>query len=130
MIQSIDSVSKLSTLRIKEGYWYLASPYTAYLPGITAAAIDVSKVAGKLIKAKVPIFCPIAHSHCIALYSSADALDHALWMRADKPMMDAAHGLLIANMKGWDGSKGIKEEIEVFRAAGKPIYLWSGSATG
>ena len=35
--------------------------------------------------------------------------------------MDAARGLIVCEMDGWDESYGIQVEIEVFKAAGKPI---------
>jgi hypothetical protein len=53
-----------------------------------------------------------------------DPLDHDIWLPADRPMMNAAGGLLIVRMPGWSSSYGIKVEAGVFAAAGKPVeYL-------
>jgi len=103
------------------GYWYLASPYSKYPKGLEAAFIEVSKAAAQLIKQGVRIYCPISHSHPIAIYGKIDPLDHSLWLAADKPFMDGARGLIVLKMDTWENSFGIGVEIEAFKAAGKPI---------
>ena len=103
------------------GYWYLASPYSKYPQGLEAAFIEVSKAAAQLIKQGVRIYCPISHSHPIAIYGKIDPLDHSLWLAADKPFMDGARGLIVLKMDTWENSFGIGVEIEAFKAAGKPI---------
>lgn len=77
--------------------------------------------AALYIKAGIPVFCPIAHSHPIAVHGAVDAFDHDIWRPADRPMMNAAVGLIVVRMESWEQSRGIAMEIEAFRAAGKPI---------
>ena len=63
-----------------------------------------------------------AHTHPVAVYGGIDPYDHSIWIPADKPLMEAAHGLLVCKMKGWEESYGIKVEIEHFEAEGKPVH--------
>jgi hypothetical protein len=111
-------------LRAAPGFWYVATCYTKHEHGIHVAHIDACKVTAALLTRGVQVFSPIAHSHGIALYGGIDPLSHAIWLPADKPMMDAAHGLIVVKMKNWLQSYGIGKEIEEFRKAGKPVaYL-------
>lgn len=103
------------------GYFYLATPYSKWPAGIEDAFRMACREAGRLIKAGVPVFCPIAHSHPIAVHGRIDPLSHGIWLAADRPLMDGACGLIVVRATGWEDSYGIAEEIKVFKAAGKPI---------
>jgi hypothetical protein len=106
----------------KSGLWYLASPYSKYPKGLVAAFEDVAKVAGALLKTGVACYSPIAHTHPIAINGELDPYDHSIWIPLDHHMMDAAKGMIIAEMDGWDSSYGIGLEIDYFMKAGKPIH--------
>jgi hypothetical protein len=41
-------------------------------------------------------------------------------------MMNLAEALLVAEMTGWQTSKGVLHEIEVFKRAGKDIHYLPG----
>jgi hypothetical protein len=115
---------KICDLTWIKGFWYLGSPYSKYPQGPEAAFVDVSKIAAELLRCGVAIFAPIAHSHPIAEHGGIDPLSHEIWLPADRPMMDAAAGLIVAKMESWRESYGLTHEIEVFTKAGKPvIYL-------
>lgn len=105
------------------GYWYLATPYTKYPKGHQAAADDACKIAAALMKRGIIIFCPIAHSHSIALHG-LDNVDAAMWEAFDKPLLDACCGVIVAEMYGWKESYGVQHEISEAVKAGKPVmYL-------
>lgn len=106
-----------------KGFWYLASPYSKYPQGIDVAFMMVAKQAGLLARAGVPVYSPICHTHPIALFGSLNPLDHSLWMPFDKPMMDAAVGLIMLRAVSWEESYGMKIEHDTFVAAGKPV-IW------
>ena len=103
------------------GYWYLATPYSKYPEGLEMAFVEACRVAGHLIKIGVRVFSPIAHMHPVARFCNIDPHDHAIWLPADRPIMDAACGLIVCKMPSWEISFGIAEEIKIFEAAGKPI---------
>lgn len=106
-------------------FWYLATPYSKYEGGIWLAQMEACRAAAYVIQQQNrSVYSPIAHSHYIAIHGKIDPLDHSLWMAQCKPMMDAACGLIVVKMQGWQESVGIRQEIAAFEAAGKPVeYL-------
>ena len=108
-------------------FWYLATPYSKYPAGIMAAFSEASKQASLLVSEGVRVYCPIAHTHPIAIAGEIDPLDHDVWMPADAPFMEAAHGLIVCKLESWNESKGIKVEIEFFENERKPVvYMEPG----
>lgn len=103
--------------------WYVASPYSKYPGGIVKALEDVSREMGLLVRAGVHAFSPICHSHPIAIHGGIDPLDHETWMNADEPFMKMADGLIVLMIDGWDESKGVQAEIDMFDNADKPVIF-------
>ena len=101
-------------------YWYLATPYTKYKHGIEAANIHACSVAARLTICGIPVFCPIAHSHAIAIIGGVDPLDYTIWQPSYQPMLEHASGLIVVCMPGWDESTGIKHEMKHFITEHKP----------
>lgn len=113
----------IETLIGIEGYWYLATPYTKWWAGRDDAAQEACLIAGGLIKRGVPVYSPIAHCHVIGLACEMDMGDAEMWLTAERPMADRAHGILIAKLIGWQHSHGVTKEREWFDYAGKPAWL-------
>lgn len=106
---------------------YLATPYSKYEHGLEAAFILAAANTALLVKAGIPVYSPIAHTHPVAIHGGIDPYDHSIWIPADKPMMDAASALIVLTAQGWSESKGIAIEIDEFARAGKPvIYMTPG----
>lgn len=105
----------------RESFFYLASPYSGYPAGLDAAFRAACTNAALLVAAGIPVFCPIAHFHPIAKHGSLDPVDHTIWLPADRPMMDAAHGLIVLMLESWRESVGVAHEIKIFESAGKPV---------
>ena len=114
--------SAIADLRIATGYWYCASPYSL-ASNRDEAMRAVSIFVGNLWTAEVNAFSPIAHSHPIALAADLTGDDHETWMRRHRPMFEAAHGLIVAGMRGWKQSRGVTEEIQWARELRKPRFL-------
>lgn len=104
-------------------YAYLATPYSKWAEGIDDAACMAEEIAGRLIKAGVPVFSPIAHFHGIAYAADIDPMDADFWLKAEKPLLDAAAVLIIPILKGWDESAGIKQELIWADEQAKPVYF-------
>ena len=66
-------------------YYYLATPYSKYPGGPEAAFQMACRQAAILIKAKIPVYCPIAHTHPIAVQNDMDPFDHGIWLPAGVP---------------------------------------------
>lgn len=113
------------------GYYYLASPYTKYPAGPEQAFVDICKIAAKLMDADVQIFCPIAHTHPIAQFTTHDPLDSEFWLGTDHELMKAAKtGLIVVQMESWEHSSGVLAEIKFFSEIGRPIWYLFPSDSG
>lgn len=111
--------SGLALLAARHGYVYLGSPYSKYEAGHNAAARVVADAAASLMRRGLVIYSPIAHGHAIAAHGLP--LDWAFWKAQCQPLVDAAAGLIVLTMDGWQESVGLQYEIEEFVQAGKPI---------
>lgn len=102
--------------------YYLATPYTKYAKGIEAAFTEAAELASRLLVAGHKVYSPIAHTHPLAIHGKLDPLDHNIWLPFDGAMMRACDALLVAHMDGWQQSKGVLHEIQIFAEAKKPIF--------
>lgn len=110
---------------------YLASPYTSVKhTGLTAEIEqagrfeEVSRMAGHLMAKGLKVFCPIAHSHPIALYSKLPPTDGDFWINQDLAVLQHCKRLLVYKMPGWEESRGVKMEIEFAERNNIPVeYL-------
>lgn len=106
------------------GYWYLATPYSKHPEGIEEAHDQACEQAAFLIQeASLPVYCPIAHTHPIAMAGEIDPLSQEIWLVMDEPLMAAAEGIIVCRLESWEESRGIKAEIEHFVHAGKEV-VW------
>lgn len=110
------------------GFWFLSSPYTRYAAGLDEAARIAAENTGLLRKAGISSFSPIVHGHAVARAAGIDPLGADFWMGGDKPIMEAARGLIVLMMDGWDESEGMAKEDAAFRLVRKPIkFMMPGS---
>jgi hypothetical protein len=102
---------------------YLATPYTKYLDGdINAAFDEAARLAGLLMLTGIQIYSPIVHCHPIALRAAIDPLNVEFWLANQAIMMARSDVLIVAEIEGWQESRGIAHEIKTFRATGKPVF--------
>ncbi len=96
--------------------WYLGSPYShpdAWMRELRFRA--VARVVGALMERRgIAIFCPIAHSHPISETLPQRLNSHDFWMKRLEPLEPACKGLIVCALPGWQKSKGLKVEIELF----------------
>lgn len=123
------SIADLRSRTPRNAFWYVGTPYSKYRYGLNAAFSSASEIAALFIRDGVPVFAPISHSHPIAVHGAIDPLDHSIWLPADTPMMHAAHGLIVAQLEGWQDSYGIKAEVAEFQLQGKPILMFDPATT-
>lgn len=104
-------------------YWYLATPYSKFPSGQKAAYRAACEQQALLIRAGIPVFCPIAHTHGPAVHGNISLTDHSVWLPADAPFMAGAFGIIVCKLPSWEISYGIQEEIKVFDGDGKPVVF-------
>lgn len=121
-------MSALDKLRDVDGFWYVSSPYSKYPGGHDAAFDDICDVCVRLALDGLKFFSPICHCHPIAA-SAGRRLNHYNWLALDAPVANAAYGLVVVMMQGWEDSEGVEAEIAWFKAAGKPIHYVSQDLT-
>lgn len=106
------------------GFTYLASPYTHPSPLVRQERFNkVLRVAARMMLHGEAVFCPIAHSHPIALAMThtGAATDHGFWMSQDIPVLRHASKLTVLMLEGWRDSRGVKQEIAFAREAMIPV---------
>jgi hypothetical protein len=100
---------------------YLASPYTDPDPFKMLWRFDtICCVAAKLMAEGVHLFCPIAHTHPIAVKGSLPR-HFDFWEQYDRKMLAACKELWVCTMEGWRESKGVTAEIRIAQELGMPI---------
>lgn len=114
----LEEIKKVS----KKGYMYLATVYSKHPKGIHTAFEDAARAAAWFIERDVCVFCPISHTHPIAIHGEIDPKNHDIWIPMDKPFMQLAKGLIVCKMPNWEESVGINIEINEFKKANKPIF--------
>ena len=102
---------------------YTATPYSKYHLGIHMAFVHACVLQSRLLLDGVKSYSPIVQTHPIATYGNMDPLGHDFWLAYDRVQMDAAAGLLVAQMPGWRDSYGVAYEIEYMSHAGKPVHF-------
>lgn len=102
---------------------YLATPYSKYKKGIEWAFIDAATLAGRMFLQGVPVYCPIAATHPMAIYGGIDPYDGKLWLPLDEKVMAICEALVVADLQGWEESSGVAHERRYFAERGRPAYL-------
>lgn len=110
------------------GYWYLATPYKLYPDGKQAAYEAALQQTAALLARGIAVYSPIVHNHPLSLNDSLRGKndDFNFWVElVDKPLMEAAGGLLVCTLSSWESSAGIAYEIDLFKSCGKPVVFFS-----
>lgn len=113
------------TLKLKHGYWYLATPYSKYPGGKQAAFEEASRIAAELLREGIHVYCAISHTHPMAEFGKIDGDSaNAVWAALDLQFMQRAYGIIICEMPSWESSTGIAHELAWFKARQRPVaYL-------
>jgi sugar phosphate isomerase/epimerase len=103
---------------------YLATPYTHADPAVMHARFErACEHAGKLMQQGLVVFCPIAHTHPIAVRCDLPR-DWVFWRQFDEAFIAASKRVVVVKMPGWEVSAGIAAEIEIAQRLHKPVeYL-------
>jgi hypothetical protein len=100
----------------------MASPYSLYERGRDVAHRHACRIAARQRAAGYCVYSPIVHGHCLAAHMQSPG-DTEFWLAQERPMMDAACGIMIAMMPGWESSVGVAAELAIFREARKTV-MW------
>ena len=104
---------------------YLASPYSD--PDVVVRERRFHQAclaAGFLVRAGHHVYCPVAHTHSIAVRSELP-LGWDYWQSYDAWFIERCAELRVIALPGWTKSRGVKAEIAIAKAHQKPTSLWN-----
>lgn len=95
-------------------FTYLASPYSHADKQVMEERHDaVCRHAAKMMFRGEAVFCPIAHSHVIAMHMvEGMATEQTFWQGVDAPFINGCNKLVVLMLDGWDKSHGVAHEIK------------------
>lgn len=111
-------------MRVGDGYWYLASPFSNYPDGHEQAWLDVCRVRGELLNHGIFSYSPIAESWG-AVKQMKLPTDHVWWRGDNLSKMIPAVGCIVVKLLSWDVSAGVDDEIKWFKQnRGNDSIVW------
>ncbi len=109
---------------------YLATPYSHPDRAVRRRRFRAAcRAAGRLLRAGLMVYSPIAHSAAIAA-CGLDDMDHEFWMRVDRPYLEWCSMVMVLTLDGWGESRGVSIEIAQAREMGKPVSFISPADLG
>jgi len=109
---------------------YLASPYSHEDADVREYRyVQACKAAAALIRQGGVVFCPIAHSHGIAVHGGIGG-EWDIWKEMDEhflklcnlmSLVGVCSSLVILTLEGYDRSEGIKAEVKIAQRYHIPI---------
>ena len=129
----VDERSSRAAPKERDRLWYLASPYTkratgdgdAQDEGLRRAYYEAVGACAALTRQGLTVISPILHSHVVGVAAKIDLRDGKFWEAVNRPLVEAAGGLLILPVEGWLQSDGMAHEIKSFVERTRPIYILS-----
>ena len=104
-------------------FFYLASPYTNPDPAIVEDNYNEVLVYSWLLDCKgIYHYCPIAAKHCIAQRYAMPG-DYLFWEGFNDSFITPSLGIILADIPGWEQSKGVQHERRRAAELNKPLYL-------
>lgn len=99
---------------------YLASPYWHADPAIRNQRFRAAcRAAAQMIRDGITVFSPIVYGH--ALIGEGLPGDWCFWEGHDADYLVLSDEVVVLQIEGWDESDGVKEELRLAAALGKPI---------
>lgn len=100
---------------------YLASPYTHAKPLVRVARVAATAeiVAHRLARGRY-FYSPIVHGHWIEQEIDRE-IPWQKWMEHSYAMISALKSISVAQLPGWDKSRGVAAEIEFAKSQKFPV---------
>jgi nucleoside 2-deoxyribosyltransferase len=106
---------------------YLASPYSHPDPAVREERFRAAcRATAALLRAGEVVFSPIVHSHSLIEFELPTAWSY--WERIDRVHLERCDEVAVLMLDGWRESIGVREEIAMARALGKPVRFLAPEA--
>lgn len=100
---------------------YLACPYSHKDASVREYRfMKANQAAARLMRAGHIIYSPISHTHPIATEGKLP-LDWSYWQSVDEFYIGLCERVVVLELDGWQESKGVRAEIAMAEALGKPV---------
>lgn len=109
---------------------YLSCPYSDPSESIRMARYsEAIRAAADLQLQGRFIICPVIVNHPIEAYLKTRDLKYPsrYWADLEKMFSSVCDELVILPLPGWKNSRGVQREMDLFRKAGKPMHVMTGS---
>lgn len=108
---------------------YLASPYSHPDPAVRQQRFRAAcRAIANMLRAGEVVFSPIVHSHPLVEFALPTAW--SFWERIDRAHLERCDEVAVLMLDGWQESVGLRAEIAIARALGKPVRFLNPDATG
>lgn len=112
---------------IKDKVYYLASPYSHPEPYIQEMRYILTTYIGSLLtKVGYTLIEPIGMSHNTAKMFKLPT-GYEFWKTRDRLLINKCDGVILLQLKGWEESEGVKDEIEFAKKLWLPIFTVKSS---
>lgn len=109
-------------LRAKDGFYYLASPYTHDDHKVIDERVELAhEYYGEFTRHGLHVYNATYESHRAAKAHKLPT-HFSFWLAHNSAFIKPSCGIIIAEIDGWQESKGVKSEIEEARRYGLPVY--------
>lgn len=120
--QSLPEFKRSNKGLLKDGYVYLASPYSHLDPEVMARrARDADFMTASLLKAGIPVYGAITTSHELAKRFHLPST-WEFWQQADTAFVRASEAVFVLTLEGWKESVGVQAEIELAHQEQIPVF--------
>ena len=99
---------------------YLASPYWHANPAIRTQRFRAAcRATAQMIREGMTVFSPVVYGH--ALIGEGLPGDWSFWEGHDADYLMLCDEVVVLQIEGWEDSEGVRDEVKLARAMGKPI---------
>lgn len=103
---------------------YLSAPYTSSEAGVRdLRARACAQAMADLIVAGQCVICPVVMNHeaLRILDDRRSGPNSVYWSCLETRLAETCDELVVLQLPGWEDSRGVAREVELFRMRGKPI---------
>lgn len=113
---------------MKKKIIYIGCPYSDKDPEIMKKRYSqITSITARLVKEGYVVFSPITYGHILCEFEDMP-VDFDFWQNLCIKFLQASDLMLVIKLDGWEGSKGLKEEVLYCKANGIKVIEYDYSS--